>query len=669
MKKQPLALAVALAMPTLGGVQLAHANEQQVFQLGVVEVAGKTMSSSASPSATVVSEEEMQARQDVSVADALARQSGVILSSGSRRAESWAFIRGFDSRQVTLNIDGIPVYIPYDGNIDLNRFLVADLSQIVVSKGLGSLLYGPNNMGGSINLISRKPTKDLEGKVSAGIGFGADGLASNDQSLQLGSKLNSRFYVQGGVSRSDVSSFPLSGEFDAVATQPSGSRLQSQSLSTTGNIKLGYTPNATDEYAISLYSTRGNKGAPPYTGKVPNNVVYWDWPQWDKDSLYFISHTAMGTGYLKSRLYLDKFQNALTAYDDASYSKVSKNSSFRSRYDDSTQGASLEFGQPLANHLLKVAAFYKEDKHRELDMAKDAPNTKLTDSPWLQYRSETTALGIEDEWKLSPQTRLSFGYRKDWMRVQQAEELSGNSVKDMAIAGQKNLDNLQAFVLHDWSGVTLRAGMAQKGRYPSIKEMYSYRLGRAIPNANLQAEQVLHHELGASGKLGSGKFDVALYYSRVNDAIESISISPTLTQMQNVGKAEHTGIDLSFFQPLGKSFAWQVNYGWLKKDLSDKALVATGIPEHRLLSSLSWYARPDTELMLDTEYAGKRQTTTDGLRPVDEYTLWHLRAQYDYSKQTSVNVGIYNLFDTNYQITEGDPMPGRLGRISVTHRF
>lgn len=659
-------LSVAIALVFTANASFA-AEQAQVFQLGVVEVAGKALSSSSSPSATVISEEEMQSRQDVSVADALARQSGVILSSGSRRAESWAFIRGFDSRQVTLNIDGIPVYIPYDGNIDLNRFLVGDLSQIVVSKGLGSLLYGPNNMGGSINLVSRKPTKDLEGKVSAGIGFGADGLASNDQSLQLGSRLNNRFYLQAGVSRSDVSSFPLSGEFDAVATQPSGSRLQSHSQSTTGNIKLGYTPNATDEYAISLYSTRGNKGAPPYTGKVPNNVVYWDWPQWDKDSLYFISHTALGTGYVKSRFYLDKFQNALTAYDDASYTKVSKNASFRSRYDDSTQGANLEYGQPLGNHLVKVAAFYKEDKHRELDMAKDAPNTK--DSPWLQYRSETTALGIEDEWKLSAQTRLSFGYRKDWMRVQQAEELAGNSVKDMAIAGQKNLDNLQAFVLHDLSGITLRAGMAQKGRYPSIKEMYSYRLGRAIPNANLQAEQVLHHELGASGKLGAGKFDVALYYSRVNDAIESISISPTLTQMQNVGKAEHTGIDLSLFQPLGKSFAWQLNYGWLKKDLSDKSLVATGIPEHRLLSSLSWYVRPDTELMLDAEYSGKRQTTTDGNRPVNEYTLWHLRVQYDYSKQTSFNLGVYNLLDTNYQITEGDPMPGRLGRVSVTHRF
>lgn len=152
MKKHPLALAVALAMSTFWGIQLAHANEQLVFQLGVVEVAGKALSSSASPSETVVSEEEMQAHQDVSVADTLARQSGVILTNGSRRAESWAFIRGFDARQVTLNIDGIPVYIPYDGNIDLNRFLVADMSQIVVSKGLGSLLYGPNNMGGSINL-------------------------------------------------------------------------------------------------------------------------------------------------------------------------------------------------------------------------------------------------------------------------------------------------------------------------------------------------------------------------------------------------------------------------------------------------------------------------------------------------------------------------------------
>ena len=667
MKQHPLALAIALAMPSLLTTPFALADDNSVFQLGVVEVSGKSLNSMSSPSSVTISEDEMQAHQDVSVADTLARQSGVILSSGSRRAESWAFIRGFDSRQVTLNIDGIPVYIPYDGNIDLNRFLVADMSQIVVSKGLGSLLYGPNNMGGSINLISRKPQKELEGRVTAGVGFGGNGLANNNESLQVGSKVSDQFYVQGGVSRADSNGFPMSSSFTPTAAQPSGDRFHSDSTSTTGNVKFGFTPNATDEYAISYYSTRGRKGAAPYAGTttVNKNLVYWDWPQWDKDSVYFISHTAVGTGYIKSRLYLDTFQNSLTMFKDAKYVTTMG----RSRYDDSSQGMNLEYGQPLGDHLIKVAGFYKQDKHRETDL----PNSsKSYESPWLQYRTETTALGIEDEWKLSPTTRLSFGYRKDWMSLAQAQEYGDaakTQVKDMSTLGQKNLDNLQAFVLHDWKDLTWRVGMAHKGRYPSIKEMYSYKLGTAIPNPLLQAEQVLHHEMGVSGKLGTGRFDAAAYYSRVNDAIESVSLNSTTSQMQNVGKANHYGIDLSFLQPLGQSFSWQLNYGWLKKELSNASLVATGMPEQRLYSTLAWYANAALELDADIEYAGKRQTTTDGLRPVADYTLFHLRGRYDINPKTYVNAGIYNLMDTNYQISEGDPMPGRMAQVSLTHKF
>ncbi|MGZ8220275.1 MAG: TonB-dependent receptor plug domain-containing protein, partial [Methylobacter sp.] len=43
------------------------------------------------------------------------------------RNERLIYIRGFNSRQVPLFMDGIPVYVPYDGNVDLNRFSTFDI--------------------------------------------------------------------------------------------------------------------------------------------------------------------------------------------------------------------------------------------------------------------------------------------------------------------------------------------------------------------------------------------------------------------------------------------------------------------------------------------------------------------------------------------------------------
>lgn len=48
---------------------------------------------------------------------------------------------------------------------------------------------------------------------------------------------------------------------------------------------------------------------------------FWQWPQWDKESFYFIGNKGLGEmTYLRTRFYYDKFSNLIKAYDDASYS-------------------------------------------------------------------------------------------------------------------------------------------------------------------------------------------------------------------------------------------------------------------------------------------------------------------------------------------------------------
>ena len=100
------------------------------------------------------------------VADALSVVPGVSLQKSGGRNELQVRVRGFDNRQVPVFYDGVPIYVPYDGNLDLGRFLTSNLASLEVSKGYTSLLQGPNLMGGSINLTTTKPKKDLEGNIS-----------------------------------------------------------------------------------------------------------------------------------------------------------------------------------------------------------------------------------------------------------------------------------------------------------------------------------------------------------------------------------------------------------------------------------------------------------------------------------------------------------------------
>lgn len=68
------------------------------------------------------------------VSKALNLLPGVTLTASGPRNESMVSVRGFDLRQVPVYMDGIPVYVPYDGYVDLARFTTFDLAAVDVSK-------------------------------------------------------------------------------------------------------------------------------------------------------------------------------------------------------------------------------------------------------------------------------------------------------------------------------------------------------------------------------------------------------------------------------------------------------------------------------------------------------------------------------------------------------
>ncbi|HEU4551976.1 MAG TPA: Plug domain-containing protein [Chitinophaga sp.] len=88
------------------------------FTLGEVVVSGRQHQNIN----VVVSAAQLKAFAKNDVAKAINLLPSVNLSAVGPRNESMVYVRGFDLRQVPLLIDGIPVYIPYDGYVDLARF-------------------------------------------------------------------------------------------------------------------------------------------------------------------------------------------------------------------------------------------------------------------------------------------------------------------------------------------------------------------------------------------------------------------------------------------------------------------------------------------------------------------------------------------------------------------
>ncbi len=247
------------------------AQSSQTFQLGTVDVRDDREERGAiSNDEQRTDAAEMRRRNADTVADAVRLLPGATLSRNNRN-EEMIYLRGFDPRQVPVFVDGVPLYVPYDGYVDFGRFTTFDLSEIRVAKAGASLMYGPNTLGGAINLVTRKPVKSFEGDARIGAGAGGERKAA----VNLGGNLGT-WYYQLGASYLDADSFPLPKGFKDFKKQPTDTGNYRDNAYRTDrrlSFKLGLTPNATDEYALGYVRQEGKKGNPVYTGSATGKNV------------------------------------------------------------------------------------------------------------------------------------------------------------------------------------------------------------------------------------------------------------------------------------------------------------------------------------------------------------------------------------------------------------
>lgn len=76
-------------------------------------------------------------------------------------------VQGLDAAYTLILIDGVPLVGRSAGTLDLSRISVGNIDRIEIVKGASSSLYGSEALAGVINIITKKPKKDvLSGSAS-----------------------------------------------------------------------------------------------------------------------------------------------------------------------------------------------------------------------------------------------------------------------------------------------------------------------------------------------------------------------------------------------------------------------------------------------------------------------------------------------------------------------
>lgn len=647
MQKKLLTLSALLAVPYLLSAQTDAPANDRVFELGEVKVTATANHDSSN----VLSYRRIERFNRTDISTALNILPGVSIANVGPRNESVVYVRGFDLRQVPVFIDGVPVYVPYDGYVDMGRFTTFDLAQINVSKGFASILYGANTMGGAINLVSRKPVGKLDINGRAGI-FSGDGYRWN---VNAGSRFG-KFYYQVGASQLKQDNFPLSADFKPRKYQQTDNRENSYRDDLKFSAKVGFTPNATDEYVIGYVNQHGEKGNPPYVGDDSKIMTrFWKWPKWNKQSLYFISNTAVGAkSKVKTRLYYDTFVNQLFSYDDTTYTAQTKGYAFQSYYNDYTLGGNAEFETRFGNsNVLKTSVQYKRDVHRENDL----------NEPVQSYVDNTLSVGLENTYQITPALAVIPGVSFNLRNSSEAQEYNATTKELTNFADSKNnAVNAQLGLFWDIStNHSLKGSVARKTRFATIKDRYSYRMGQAIPNPDLGAEVAVNFDLGYTGKVAEKlSLQASVFRSNINDIIQQVdNVQPGRFQLQNAGKASFTGAEAGFDYKVVSPLTIGSNYTYIKrKNKTNPNILFTNVPDHKVFAYADVTFLKNANLLASVEYNSKRNSTSYGT-VAGAYTLVNAKASVRIYKFVSAEAGLNNIFDRNYSLVEGFPEAGR----------
>jgi len=131
--------------------------EQTLPPVVVTATRVETPQEQVTTSLSVITSDDIRAQQALTVEEVLRDVPGLdVVQSGSRGATTSVFIRGSDSDQVLVLIDGVEVNSVTSGGFNFAHLTTESVERIEVLRGAGGALYGSRAIGGVINIITKK---------------------------------------------------------------------------------------------------------------------------------------------------------------------------------------------------------------------------------------------------------------------------------------------------------------------------------------------------------------------------------------------------------------------------------------------------------------------------------------------------------------------------------
>lgn len=527
---------------------------------------------------------------------------GYGVSGGSAGSVS---IRGVgQGNKILFMIDGMPQWAGVFGHALPDTYVANGVERVEVVRGPSSLLYGSNAMGGSVNIITSRATKD--------------GVTGRSRAL-FGSYSTQKFNTAVSYRKGKFGA-TLAGQVD----RSNGSRKGSEFWLANEYMQAQYSFNRNWQVGtnVEMSQTKANN---PGTILEPLESM---WTKLFRGTAAIYVHNSFARSKGGFQTYINWGANHVD--DGHAPDEAPRDYIFRST--DYNMGFTLfQTVNPWAGNDLSLGVDFVHWGGHTWNVKKADPATHTGE--FRNHLNEFAGYAMMQQSLFNQYLDLNAG-----VRIQHSSQYGNEWVPQ---AG---------FILRPFGGSSLKFSFGKGFRAPNLRELYLY----APANPDLKPEYLYNYEvelrqIAMDGKLNMG---LCLYYIDGKDMIQVQMIDGRPKNM-NTGAFRNKGFEVDASYMINDKINVMANYSYLYTDT--KILYA---PKNKLNAQVN-YAPGNWSFTLESSSIWGLQT---GGPDKSDYTLINARASYTLKSKSSVPVTFLikgdNLANRDYEIQYGCPMPG-----------
>ena len=706
----------------------SHAAEEKAVEQAEVDTVYVTAEKQLQQSLGVsrISKDDIDKRPAVNdISEFVRTMPGVNLTgntaTGQRGNKRQIDLRGMGPENTLILIDGKPVNSRQSERIsmrgerntrgDSNWVPVEEIESITVLRGPAATRYGSGAMGGVVNIVTKKVSKEFKGQVNLyanqpqdskegatrRIGFNLSGPIIQDT---LG------FRIYGNLNKTDADAADINAGHgndsaagvEGVRNKDIAGRLQwkispaqtlilDSSYSRQGNIYNGDTQNSNPRSAL-VNSLADGKAETARLYRSAYSLTHdgaWEWG----DTKNVISYERTVNSHLPEGLAggpegsytgLDFVQSRLKNLRFSSEANIP----FKLGVDNVlTVGAEFtdsKLDDPASNS----QGFKDQGKTDAFNGISATRGGKASQRNWAAY--------VEDNISLTDKTHLIPAIRFD-------HNSDSGSNWSPAL-------NFSHQIGENW---LVKGGIARAYKAPNLyqtnPDFILYTRGQGCPlnapnsvrcyymgNGNLKPETSINKEIGLefnkNGWQASATYFHNAYRNKIvigDQLIATSDIGNWLLQWENTPKATISGIEGNLVIPLHDTLKWSNNFTYMHKSEDYQGNPLSLVPKHTINSTLSWTPNERFDANLTFTHYGRTKprgvainrlerdgnpragvtplTSEHNQTQVGSYGIWGINAGYNWNKRVAVRGGVSNLFNKKlYRTTAGAQTYNEHGR-------